>query len=269
VPQRRVNDAQVERLLAAMRDVRYRQALARKILEREGVKQFTPTGKVRAEWKRRYNSVMRRFQRYVTESGERRSFARAPVQYQRQTRAVARSLPPPRPLPVPKPPPRVREPELFEEEEYEEEEEEEETGRADFYSPESNTILRSVVAYYDGDIDEAAQAMKLSARGTRLLELATTGEGVQIRGMRGSDEVYGGVSELLYGLPAADVDDIQEFHDLLMDLPDWQIGIMLADLEDGDTTFSDWLEAWQEGDEGELEDAAYWALWRAAYARQK
>src|SRR6478735_7659398 len=88
MPDRRINDAQVERLLDRMRhDLTYRQQLARRLVEDEGYKPGT------REFTRRYNSTMRRFQRYVTESAERRSFAKAPVGVQREVRSTARQLP--------------------------------------------------------------------------------------------------------------------------------------------------------------------------------
>lgn len=270
---RRINDAQVERLLANMRDVSYRRALTIALLKREGVKQFTPTGRTTAEHKRRYASTMRRFQRYTTSAGEKRSFARAPIAYQRPVRAVARVLPAPRQLPAPK---AVRQ--YDEATEYERErslrgfqlEPDRAPSDVDFYEPSSNAILRAMRAYYDGDVPEAADAMRLSQRGERLLELATDGEGVSITSMRGAGEVYDQVRETLEGLPYSDVSDIQDFHDLLQNLPDWQIGMILADLEDENTTFADWLDAWR--DDGMTLDAnesEYWALWRAAYARAK
>lgn len=277
MPLRRINDAQIERLLEALRDVNYRRELTHRILKREGVRQFTPKTKtVTAEYKRRYNSTMRRFQRYITESGERRSFARAPVQYQRETRKVARALPLPAPRPLPEPieyepGPRVR---------YEEPEAP--PSRFERERDVSLYDLRAVVAYYDGDIREAAQAMGVErievsrggqrryVDGERLLELATQGEGVDVFGMVGGEALREGVRELLSELPSADVQDIEDFHDLLMNLPDWQIGMILADMEDEHTSFADWLDAWRaDGMDLDADDSEYWVLWRAAYARSK
>jgi len=59
MPERRANDAQVERLLHALKsDLSYRQDLAARIAEKENIK---------------YASAMRRLQRYVTDAGEKRS----------------------------------------------------------------------------------------------------------------------------------------------------------------------------------------------------
>lgn len=263
---RRVNDAQVERLLAAMKDARYRSELAKKLVAKENVKQFTRTGKTTAEWKRRYSSTMRRFQRYVTTSGEKRSFARAPVVYQREARAVARelpALPPARSLPLPS---QVSRPKS------QVEEEEFELTPPSYESTRDISLydLRAIVAYYDGDVNEAARSMSLSDRGERLLDLAVTGEGVDVLAMRGAGELTDQARELFDSLPSRDAQDIDDFHDLLMNLPDWQIGMILADLEDENTTFADWLDAWRDdGMDLDVSESEYWALWRQAYARAK
>jgi len=257
---RLANDAQVERMLTAMRSVQYRSALARRVVvEGEGYKPGT------ADYKRRYKSVMRRFQRYVTDSGtERRSFTRAPVKYQREARAVARAIVPPetkrRELPA-ELAPGFELPKWYETEEKPETEEE-------FGRDISTYDLRAIVAYYDGDVSEAAGAMGLTARGERLLSLATEGEGVDVFRMRGAGELSDKARELIEGELAADVQDIEDFHDLLMNLPEWQIGMILDDLEDSNTTFADWLDAWRnDGMDLDTDDSEYWAIWRKAYAR--
>jgi len=251
---RRVNDAQVERLLAAMKDVRYRSELAKRLVAKERVQQFTKTGKTTALWKRRYNSTMRRFRRYVTTAGEKRSFVRAPVEYQRSVRAVARTLP--------LPPARGFEPAPeFKLTPFEHEGPERDISLYD---------LRAIVAYYDGDVNEAARAMSLSERGERLLDLSVTGEGADVFAMRGGGELIDQARELFDSLPYRDVQDVDDFHDLLMNLPDWQIGMILADLEDENTTFADWLEVWRsDGMDLDVSESEYWVLWRQAYARAK
>ncbi len=262
---RRVNDAQVERLLAAMkRDPKYRAQLAERLVAKEGVKKFTPTGKVSAEYQRRYKSTMRRFQRYVTEAGERRSFAKAPVEYQREVRREARAVPP-------SPPPL---PELFKETAeryYEGQKPESKRARSlDYYQ--RQYLYKSIVAYHDGDTDNASEALGLSRRGADLLSLAAEGEGVSIGGMRGAGEVADAVAEFLDNLPFTDVQDIRDFHDLISNLPDWEIGMLLADMEDGDTTFADWLDIWRDNGmdyDDLLNDSEFWRMWRAAYAKSK
>lgn len=273
--QRRVNDAQVERLLAAMRaDSKYRAELARRLVEKEGVKKFTPTGKVSAEYSRRYKSTMRRFQRYVTEAKEKRSFTRAPVEYQREVRREARAVPPPSP---PVPPPRY---DLDSSERY---------GRDELTPPSTSRdkesqrarslkyyqrqyLLKAIVAYHDGDSDDAANALGLSGRGADLLSLATNGVGVSIGNMRGAGEVQDAVASFISELALTDLDDIRDFHDLLSNMPDWEAGILIADMEDGDTTFSDWLDIWRDNGmdyDDLLTDRDFWVMWRAAYAKSK
>ena len=255
-PPRRINDAQVERLLDAMRrDPKYRATLAKRIVEREGHSPGT------ADYNRRYKSTMRRFQRYVTEAGEKRSFARASVEYQRETRQVARSIPLPSPTRTIKQTVTYTTPE-------------QEVRRTVEYAEPIRDIslndLRAIVAYHDGDIRETTQVLSLSARGGRLLDLAVSGEGVDIFGLRGSGEVADQVRDFLDSISDEDAQDIQDFHDLLMDLPDWQISMILGDLEDGETTFAEWIDAWR--DDGMTLDASqsrFWELWRAAYARTK
>jgi hypothetical protein len=251
---RRVNDAQVERLLAAMqRDVDYRSALAKRIVEREGYQ----TGST--DYKRRYKSTMRRFQRYVTEAGEKRSFARAPVEYQREVRQEARAVS----VPAPAPTPRELEPETRGKTVREIEYEEFEPGREIHLND-----IRALIAYYDGDVAETARAMNLNLRGEQLLDLAI--RGMEVQHMRGGGPIVEGARFLLDNLPDEDLQDIQDFHDFLMDAEDWKITVLFGDLEDGYTTFSDWLDAWRnDGMDSDASQSEMWALWREAYTRSK
>lgn len=254
---RRVNDAQVERLLAAMKqDLNYRQSLARKLVEKEGHARGT------ADYKRRYDSTMRRFQRYITEAGEKRSFARAPIEYQRDVRQQARAVPAPAPE---APPERIREPERAV------------TRTVEFVSgfdperfePHLNDI-RALFAYFDGDLAEMTWQLNLDPRGQRLIDLAVSGEGMDVFAMRGGGLIAEAIRDYYDGLDADQYQDVQDFHDLLMDLPNWQIGMILGDIEDGNTTFADWIDAWHnDGMNLDATNSEYWALWRAAYARTK
>lgn len=274
---RRVNDAQVERLLDAMRrDVNYRSALAKRLVASEGIAPGSP------EYQRRYKSTMRRFQRYVTEAGEKRSFARAPVEYRREVRREARHVQPPPVLPAPSPPLSVDvTPDEYDEiDEYDEGEDEGEPyasgtpihdSRRDIREYDLPTLEQTVRAYYDGDIDEAARELSLSERAADLLDMATTGEGVDVSGMRGAGELQDALGDFLADLSPSDLDDVWTFHDLLMDRPDWEIGVILDDLEDERTTFADWMDAYR-ADGYDVEDVVrsqYWELWRAAYKRAK
>lgn len=258
--QRRVNDAQTDRLLAALRsDLSYRQTLAKKIADREGIK---------------YPSAMRRLQRYITEAGEKRSFARAPVQYQRSVRQIARqvSTPPPplrRPLPredVRMPPPR-RMPEplaRYEEEEYEEEDLE--YTRRD-YDESDNYEKRAIIAYFDGNTREAGRALGVDSR---LLDMVAAGTTIS-RSMGGA-ELDAAIIRWFETISDSDYEDIKDFDALLHNLPEWEIEIILDDLADGDTTLADWLDIWRDVDmdfDDLLDNSEWWALWRAAYAKAK
>lgn len=278
--QRRVNDAQVERLLDAMRrDTRYRSELARRVVISEGFSPDATKGtQAYEDYQRRYRSTMRRFQRYVTEAGEKRSFARSPKEYQREVRRAARQVEPPPALPPPERelPPHALERYYEDEgepEEYEEPERmaEPHDSRRDLSEYDLPTLEQTIRAYHDGDLDEVARELDLSERATDLYELATTGEGVDIERMRGAGEILEALGGFLDGLSDADLSDIRTFHDLLMNLPDWEIGMIIQDLEDGSTTFADWMDAYEQDnyDIEDVEDSAYWELWRAAYKRSK
>ncbi len=276
-PPRRINDAQVERLLDAMRrDPGYRSQLAKRIVARENLKPGT------AEYKRRYSSTMRRFQRYVTSAGEKRSFARSPVDYQKEVRQEARRvplplLPPARPLPpalpLARPPvkPISRESELPRprEEYYKRGEREADRSLDDYIR---KYLYKAVVAYHDGDVDAAGDTLGLSRRGTNLLSMATEGEGVGISRMSGAGEVQDAITEFLNSLPSADLDDIRDFHDLLGNMADWEAGMIIGQMADGEVTFADWLDLWRKNGmdyDDLLEDPEFWVLWRAAYGKVK
>ncbi len=249
---RRINDAQRERLLRAMHDPQYRSQLARRLVAKEGLVRG------QANYQRRYKSTMRRFQRYVTDAGEKRSFIRSPPVTQQQVRAIARELPIPRELP-PIIPVRELPVEYYEAAE---------SPFASGWRNVSRQDLMSIVAYHDANIEQAAQALGLNKRSARLLELATVEQRVEWEGLDGSGDLIDRARDFYKRLPAADVQDIEDFHDLLMNLPDWQIRMILDDLEDGETTFDEWLDAWRNDDMGlDAEDSEYWALWRTAYAR--
>ncbi len=246
MPQRRANDAQVERLLHALKtDLSYRQQVARRLAEKDNIQ---------------YKSAMRRLQRYITEAGEKRSFVRAPKQYQRELRQEIRRLPPPM---VPREAPKVARRRIA----FEEEEEEE--GEFDSYEVQLND-LRAITAYHDGEIEETAKRLGLSTRGEQLLDLAVTGEGIDVLSMRGAGTLADHVREFLNELDSGSAQEIQDFSDLLYNLPDWQIGMIIEDMRDGETTFADWLDAWYDADmDLDTEDSEYWRVWRAAYARAK
>ena len=253
MPQRRANDAQVERLLHALKtDLSYRQDLARRIAKRDNIK---------------YDSAMRRLQRYVTDSAEKRSFVRAPVQYQRELRQESREIERERQRVTDR---RDYEERIFwRERERDLEEEEEEEGEFDSYDVQLND-LRAIVAYHDGDIKETAERLGLTSRGARLLDLAVTGEGVDVLSTRGGGALADNVREFFNSLDGATAQEIQDFSDLLYNLPDWQIGMIVEDMRSGQTTFAEWLDAWYDDNMNlDTEDSEYWRVWRAAYGRAK
>lgn len=261
MPQRRINDAQTERLLASLQDLDYRQKLAHKLAQKENIK---------------YASAMRRLQRYVTKGAEKRTFARAPVEIRRETVKLARRLPVPADYERPQtadrrpqkkdPGPR---PAFFAE-----------IPPADvarvFHPSEereiSNYDLRAILAYFDGGSDEAGEAMSKygadSSRSARLFELASSG--VDVLQTRGIGRLTDAVRDWFDEISSEDVQDIEDFIDLLMNLPDWQIQMILEDMANSESTFADWMDAWRDsGMDIDAEDSEYWRLWRAAYARAK
>lgn len=265
MPQRRINDAQVERLLSALQSREYRQQLARKLAAKEDIK---------------YASAMRRLQRYVTTGAQKRTFARAPLDVRRATVKTARTLPVPADyLPKPKTIPWAAEPEqlplpaprpTFYRDDippapviptYRE------TGERDV----NNYDLRAILAYYDGDSDEAGrvlQTMGADNRAGRLLELAATS--ADVLAMRGAGRLSDAIREWFDVAGDEDAQDVEDFRDLLMNLPDWQIEMILEDMQKGDTSFADWMDAWRDANmDIDSEDNDYWRLWREAYARAK
>lgn len=263
MPQRRSNDSQVERLLAALKtDLSYRQDLAARIAKKEGIK---------------YASAMRRLQRYITEAGEKRSFIRAPVAYQREVRqdyrererqeyerrARERQLAPEH---IDR-----REGLRIERELYEEEDAGEDEGEFDTYDVHLND-LRAVISYHDGNLKDAARALGLSSRGEQLLDFQLRADladtQTNVLRMKGGGEIEDGIRGFLNNVDAATAQELQDFADIFFNRPDWQIGVMLEDLRAGGTTFADWFDAWEsDGFDSQAENSEYWRVWRAAYAR--
>lgn len=247
---RTINDAQVDRLLRALRRAdnkpglsNYGKQLAKKIAARSKIA---------------YRSAERRLQRYITGAGESRHFQSAPVRYQRELRQEARRTPPPLPLvkrrpllPTIAPPPRrVIEPERprIEAEEIE---------HTSLYEQ------RAIIAYFDGDTVEAGHALGVNSR---LLDLVSQGTIISRR--MGAGRIDEGVRKLYDRLSTGDYQDIQDFSALLYDLPDWRIGLILDDLAEGNITFAEWLDAWHDDDmDIDADDSEFWVLWRAAYKR--
>jgi hypothetical protein len=289
MPARRINDAQIERLLAALQSLSYRQELAEHIAEREGIK---------------YASAMRRLQRYITESTEKRSFARSPVPQQKILRQEARRVPlPPDLPPVPRRPPPEREPshgptfdELTDyqyadrpplpeltEDEIERQRELQERWAAERAtgSDLTNADYEAIVAYYDGDTEEAVKALGFEGmeaeRIHALLELTLQGfDTVDMSPIAGKmfdagEALKEAAADLLQrDLPEADSQDIQDLSDLFNNLPQWQTEMIVQDIRDGKTTFADWLDAWRDdGMDLDVDDSAFWEVWREAYGRSK
>jgi hypothetical protein len=132
-------------------------------------------------------------------------------------------------------------------------------------------------AYHDGDVEETSDDLRLSRRASNLLELATTGDGITISGSSGVGELDDAIRDFYD--EHEDAQDAIDFSDLLHNLPAWEIGLIMEDIRSGATTFSDWLDRWHEdgmvyraygdSDDQDLEDSAFWELWREAYARSK
>lgn len=280
MPQRRANDAQVERFLQALTSREYRQALARKLSN-------VTTDKLPAKGtdkRRDYDSAMRRFERYVAPEGkQRRSFSAAPAVKRAPVIAAARRIPAPvdvkpiaRPLPPPLPSPRPRPsfyadiPPVERDEDDDEDDFEPSAYPTDLYD------LRALLTYYDGDASEAAEQLadasgygaRLQRRMTMLLELAESG--VDILGMDDAGALGDAYKRLLRSLPIDDQEDIEDFNSLLHNLPDWQIEMIIADMQNTDSTFADWIDAWRDADmDMDTDENDYWQLWREAYARAK
>lgn len=279
MPQRRANDAQVERLLRAMQDRSFRQALARKVTKLPAESKLPAKGTTR---RRAYDSAMRRFERYVTTGAQKRSFTAASAAARKPVIVAARRVP----LPASYEPPQIvaRRPEL-----------KEPGPRPPFFAdiPPAELLpgdvsfeptpypidlydLRSILAYYDGDSREAAEHLASTGnynkqqqnRMAGMLELAATG--VNVFGMPDSGALSDAYRMLIAELDAGDAQDIEDFNTLLHDLPDWQIEMIIADISQGDTTFADWMDSWHDSEmDIDNDDNDYWQLWREAYARAK
>lgn len=254
---RRANDAQVERLLHKLKtDLGYRQQLARRIAEQDNIK---------------YDSAMRRLQRYITEGEEKRSFVAAPVakrqfvredyrEYDRQERRHA----------VPR-------------------------GGRDYDRWERDDIggggggggaggggafggydvknqdLVAIVAYHDGNIREAAYELGLSRRAERQLDaLITSYEAdapINVLGSVDGVELAEAVRDFMGSLDGEQLGDLEAFHDGLLqgEMADWRIGTIIRDIESGRTTFSDWVDAALHDLDYPDDVSEWWELWREAY----
>lgn len=241
------NDAQIERLVRALRRADqkpglsdYGKQLAKKIAKRDKIK---------------VASAERRLQRYITTAGERRSVYRAPVKQIREVRQIVRRYTPPTPvlpepesLPVRVPRVTPRERELLPR-----------------YEPEHTSLyeLRSILAYFDGNQSEAAKALRVDRR---LLDFAS--QGIEISRQMGSGLIDQGVERLYGRLSKDDIQDIRDFSDFLQDKPDWEIKMILDHMASGESVFSDWLDLWRDNDmdtDSLEDDGEFWALWRQAY----
>ena len=256
MPERRANDLQVERLLHALKtDLSYRQDLAARIAEKENIK---------------YASAMRRLQRYITDAGEKRSFARAPKPVQREVRQDYREY---ERQVKPEPEPITRRERIVEHEYAEDEDEDEGEGEYDSYDVHLND-LRAVIAYHDGDIKETAKALGLTRRGEQLLDFQVKVDaadtGANVLKMTGGGAIEDGIRNLFNEVTRDTAQELQDFADIFFNRPDWQIGVMLEDLRTGGTTFADWYDAWQtDGFDSDAENSEYWRVWREAYKRTK
>lgn len=84
-------------------------------------------------------------------------------------------------------------------------------------------------------------------------------------------ELQYAVRDFLSNLDADDARDIQAFHDSLLqgEMADWRIGLVMRDIQDGRTTFDDWVDAMMHDLEYPEETSEFWQLWREAYNRAK
>lgn len=256
MPKRLANDAQVERLLYALKtDLAYRQSLAKRIAARDGIK---------------YDSAMRRLQRYITEGEQRRDLRSAKATpYRKELKQEGRALPPPTvSVPLQREITRVRYERL------EEEDEDEDEGAYDDYPVENQDIL-SVIAYHDGDIRETAKALGLSRRAAMQLDALVVSYEADaaldvIRSVDGVELQYA-VRDFLNNLDPDDARDIEAFHDGLLqgEMADWRIGLIMRDIESERTTFDDWVDAMMHDLEYPEEVSEFWRLWREVYNRTK
>lgn len=273
MPQRRINDAQTERLLSALQSLPYRQALALKLAKKENIK---------------YDSAMRRLQRYVTKGVQKRVYAHAPLDIRRATIKAARRLPVPADyLPKPKSVsqrkpeqlPLPRAPFLAEIPPYIPSKPVKSRKPVERDLPD-NYDYRALLAYFDGDADEAAIILSeygAGPRSAKLLELAA--KGVDILNARGVGQLAEAVRDWYDNADINDVRDVDDFSDYLRNVPEWMIEIILEDLAETSSSFAEWMDAARadgmvfrfSGDPNadDLEDSEFWAMWRAAYARSK
>lgn len=266
MPEHRANDAQVERLLHALKtDLSYRQDLAARIAKKDGIK---------------YASAMRRLQRYITEAGERRAFVRAPVEKRREVREDYREY---------ERQARERQQEQrrqeligkreverdFRRQELEDEfeEEDEDEGEFDAFDVHLND-LRSVIAYHDGDTTETARALGLSRRGEQLLDFQVRSDkadaSANVLTMQGGGAIEDAIRDFLNTVTRDTAQELQDFSDIFFNRSDWEIGVILNDLRNGNTTFADWFDAWEhDGFDSDATNSEYWRVWREAYKRAK
>lgn len=267
MPERRANDAQVERLLHALKtDLSYRQDLAARIAEKDGIK---------------YASAMRRLQRYITEAGEKRVFTHAPIEKRREVREDYREH---------ERQARERQQDQRRQElvfERKAEQQAERSRRETFGSDEEYVDegefetydvhlndLRSVIAYHDGDIKETAKALRLSRRGEQLLDFQVRSDkanaSANVLTMQGGGAIEDAIRDFLNTVTRDTAQELQDFADIFFNRSDWEIGIILDDLRNGNTTFADWFDAWEsDGFDPDATNSEYWRVWREAYKRAR
>lgn len=275
---RLANDAQVDRLLKALKDdLSYRQQVARRIAERDNIK---------------YDSAMRRLQRYVTDAGQKRdirSVAAAPYrkELRQEARQVERTYRPVRREPEPEryEPSRGSRYQFFDDEDSydEEDEDEEEEGESesggpgrpyDNYDIQSQDLL-AIIAYHDGDTRETARELDLSPRAGgqlgMLLRSYEAGAPIDVMSSVDAVELEFAARDFMNALAGDDRSDIEAFHDALMsgEMADWRIGVIVRDIEAGRSTFDQWVDAYYHDAQYEDDLSEFWALWRAAYGRSK
>lgn len=256
MPERRANDAQVERLLHALKtDLAYRQQVAARIAKKDGIK---------------YDSAMRRLQRYITEAGEKRSFIAAPVtkrrelredfrEYERVTRTQTRQVER-----------RLERDAVPLHGDFEDDEDESE-GEFDSYEVHLND-LRAVLSYHDGNVKETAKALGLTKRGEQLLEFQVRSDladtQANVLTMQGGGAIEDGIRDFLNSVTYETAQELQDFAEIFFNRSDWEIGVVLESLRAGFTTFADWFDAWEaDGFDPDATNSEYWRVWREGYKR--
>lgn len=258
MPERRVNDAQVERLLHALKtDISYRQELAARIAKKDGIK---------------YASAMRRLQRYITEAGEKRAFAHAPKVKQREVRQDYRQYESIKQQQQVIPQQVIKRERLRVEREYDDDEGYEDEGGAYDTADVHLNDLRAVLSYHDGNIHETAKVLGLTKRGERLLDFQVRSDLADTKAdvlrMEGGGLIQDAIRQLWNSLTVDTAQELQDFADLFFNRSDWEIGIILEDLRSGATTFADWMDAWaNDGFNPDATNSEYWRVWREAYKR--